>query len=551
MSAAVRGLQAGFQMGESLTDNIYKMAQMRDMIEQRKRDAALRERLKGVLAPPATGAAAQGLGATPAAPTVGSPRPPSAPAVPPSTTPATSPIAAYTPGGPLETREQLEAAVRHHAIRNGLDPELVLRQVEAESAFDPRAVSPRGAKGLMQIMPATGAKPGFGVTPLQNDSIDENIRFGTDYYAAMLRETGGNPEHALAAYNAGLGTVRRAGGVPNIRETQDYVAKIMNGGVDARMADTGDQPALAVSPHTLPSRTDAGLPAPPRADIAPAVAKYNELMAVMAEYPEAADQIQPIMALVKQQGLAAWASQFDQDPSTVRGSFDYIQHMQRGAMQFGEPVDPALLFTASRQMAAEERSDRNTVVQERYADVARAESTRKDVEFAQTQEDSAFERIMTALEQQRFTAAEKIADSIGIEVRNIKPVQGSSPITGIPMQNVTFEYREKGSHNDWVKSSTIDYAVQQVQESMRPQVPRAEAPMSPEEQFNFDRNLNMLAPKMCEDAMGQPCTPEELADFIAVLRQRYQQGGGGLDALYAPPDETDDDIIPDLRKLGG
>jgi hypothetical protein len=93
--------------------------------------------------------------------------------------------------------------------------------------------SPKGARGVTQVMPATGADPGYGIKPLQNESREEYIRFGREYLAAMLREFDGDTAKALAAYNAGPGRVQaavRVGGedwLKNLpKETRDYVASI-------------------------------------------------------------------------------------------------------------------------------------------------------------------------------------------------------------------------------------------------------------------------------------------------------------------------------------
>ena len=124
------------------------------------------------------------------------------------------------------------------AERYGLDKELFRRQIQQESGFQESAVSPVGARGLGQIMPDTAAKPGYGVTPLAADLIDdpeENLRFAAEYMRAMLDKYDGDYSLALAAYNAGAGAVDKAGGVPEFEETQNYVSKILNGvtvGVD-------------------------------------------------------------------------------------------------------------------------------------------------------------------------------------------------------------------------------------------------------------------------------------------------------------------------------
>ncbi len=109
----------------------------------------------------------------------------------------------------------------------------------AESAGDPNAVSPKGATGLMQLMPATAKDPGFGVKPFDatkplNDP-QENMRVGTDYLNAMMERYGGDREAALAAYNWGPGNADKwiAAGRPASmlpQETRDYIARILGTG---------------------------------------------------------------------------------------------------------------------------------------------------------------------------------------------------------------------------------------------------------------------------------------------------------------------------------
>ncbi|GGL48512.1 lytic transglycosylase domain-containing protein [Caulobacter rhizosphaerae] len=107
------------------------------------------------------------------------------------------------------------------AIAQGVDPHLVLRQMRKESGGDPGAVSPKGARGLMQLMPATARQ--LGVDP--SDPV-QNIRGGVTYMKQQLDSFGGDPRLAAAAYNAGPGAVRRYGGVPPYAETQDYVRTV-------------------------------------------------------------------------------------------------------------------------------------------------------------------------------------------------------------------------------------------------------------------------------------------------------------------------------------
>jgi len=113
--------------------------------------------------------------------------------------------------------------IAQHAQLNGLRADLVRAVVQVESGFNPNARSPKGAKGLMQLMPATAKE--FGVTNPYN-AVD-NVRAGTAYLRQLLDRYDNNEELALAAYNAGPGAVDKYGeSVPPYRETRNYVSKI-------------------------------------------------------------------------------------------------------------------------------------------------------------------------------------------------------------------------------------------------------------------------------------------------------------------------------------
>lgn len=115
-------------------------------------------------------------------------------------------------------------------------PGLIERMVAQESGGNPNAVSPKGARGLLQTMPGTESDPGFGVRPLDPaaDPTQERYRLGRDYMGAMLKRYGGNVEHALAAYNWGPGNADewiKAGADPNKlpSETRSYIRNITSG----------------------------------------------------------------------------------------------------------------------------------------------------------------------------------------------------------------------------------------------------------------------------------------------------------------------------------
>jgi soluble lytic murein transglycosylase-like protein len=120
--------------------------------------------------------------------------------------------------GPRQFHPFIEQAAAAHSV----SPTLIEAVIRVESSYNPRAVSRKGARGLMQLMPDTAAR--FGV----RDAFDprQNVLGGAKYLSVLLAQFEGDVALACAAYNAGEQTVLRYGGIPPYRETRQYVEKI-------------------------------------------------------------------------------------------------------------------------------------------------------------------------------------------------------------------------------------------------------------------------------------------------------------------------------------
>ncbi|MGA2740671.1 MAG: lytic transglycosylase domain-containing protein [Bryobacteraceae bacterium] len=163
--------------------------------------------------------------------------------------------AASAPSAPLiET-------VNRIAQQNQISPRLVHSVIQVESNYDPNAVSPKGAQGLMQLIPSTARR--FGVS----DAFDpaDNVQGGARYLKYLLALYKGDEALALAAYNAGEGAVARYGGVPPFAETQDYVAKVRQ-----RLAGTLVPPTPATGVLTASTETGGSPSAVQSNDVQPA-----------------------------------------------------------------------------------------------------------------------------------------------------------------------------------------------------------------------------------------------------------------------------------------
>jgi hypothetical protein len=154
-------------------------------------------------------------------------------------------LRAYLGKGPVPGTfdgEVYRALIQRTALRHGVHPDLVYAMASVESSFNPRAVSAKGAQGLMQLMPDTAAR--FGVAD-PFDPVD-NVLGGVRYLRYLLDLFNGDQRLAIAAYNAGENIVLASRGVPPYRETQDYVRKVL------RLFGSNKRPYVTQPRRTLP-----------------------------------------------------------------------------------------------------------------------------------------------------------------------------------------------------------------------------------------------------------------------------------------------------------
>ena len=125
--------------------------------------------------------------------------------------------------GPSPKAQNLNEVINTISGQHQLDPDFISSVIHAESGFNPRAVSPKGAQGLMQLMPGTASKLGV------SNAFDPraNVEGGTRYLSELLQRYNFDVIKALAAYNAGPHRVQQYGGVPPYYETRTYVARIV------------------------------------------------------------------------------------------------------------------------------------------------------------------------------------------------------------------------------------------------------------------------------------------------------------------------------------
>jgi soluble lytic murein transglycosylase-like protein len=159
---------------------------------------------------------------------------------------------------PVAKSADLKAIVAEASAQNRLDADFIASVIGAESAYNARAVSPKGAQGLMQLMPGTASKLGV------KDSFDpaQNVDGGVRYLRQLLEQYHFDVAKALAAYNAGPGRVQQYHGVPPYRETHAYVARIIKDYNRKKLAEQKTQArqhqAEASKPKLAQTASDSG-----------------------------------------------------------------------------------------------------------------------------------------------------------------------------------------------------------------------------------------------------------------------------------------------------
>jgi hypothetical protein len=137
-------------------------------------------------------------------------------------------------------------------LQNGIDPDFIHSVIRAESGYNAKAISPKGAQGLMQLMPETAAKLGV------RDSLDpaNNIDGGSRYLRELLLRYNGDAVKALAAYNAGPESVEKYQGVPPYRETRSYVARVINDFNRRKLCPNKPQDSVCQQPRIPPQQAE-------------------------------------------------------------------------------------------------------------------------------------------------------------------------------------------------------------------------------------------------------------------------------------------------------
>lgn len=167
---------------------------------------------------------------------------------------ATSQIESFEPapaepqvaGAQSSGSQDLRGIISAASSRSQIDADFIASVIHAESANNPRAVSRKGAQGLMQLMPATASSLGVENSFDPADNVDGGVR----YLRELLLQYKGDAAKALAAYNAGPQRVQQYKGVPPYRETHAYVARVINDYNRKKLAEARRQSQAADAPHS-------------------------------------------------------------------------------------------------------------------------------------------------------------------------------------------------------------------------------------------------------------------------------------------------------------
>jgi len=213
--------------------------------------------------------------------------------------------------GSVRKSTDLDAAFEKAAEAYGVPVNLLRAVAKAESGFDPDAVSSAGAQGVMQLMPGTAR--GLGVS----DPFDaeQNIMGGAKYLSQLLRQFNGDTTLAVAAYNAGPGSVTKYGGVPPYAETQNYVQKVL-GLTQAELTAGTAQSGADASQELLPALSGGtGAPSSLGASTSESylLMKLYQHQALQAIFSDSEDSQSPLSGLLSDSLLSS------QDP--VAGLF--------------------------------------------------------------------------------------------------------------------------------------------------------------------------------------------------------------------------------------
>jgi soluble lytic murein transglycosylase-like protein len=186
------------------------------------------------------------------------------PPTPPAPKVVAAPAGMAVPDTPQTNPITLDQAIAAGSQRYRIDPDLISSVIHAESNFNPHAVSPKGAQGLMQLMPGTASNLGVK-NPFDPQA---NVDGGTRYLRELIERYNFDLVKALAAYNAGPHRVEQYGGVPPYRETRAYVARIVRDFNRKKLAQQKTAAKMAASAKRPVTKTTASTTMAPRTAVA-------------------------------------------------------------------------------------------------------------------------------------------------------------------------------------------------------------------------------------------------------------------------------------------